>query len=78
MIACAKLQQGSVSPSSLPEHGGCESSGGIDTALRAMTVAVNVKSFRHLSPSIASSEIFRRCSDVAQKLPQLRKSGGSL
>jgi len=26
MIACAKLQQGSVSPSSLPEQGSCESS----------------------------------------------------
>ena len=54
MIACAKLQQGSVSPSSLLEHGGCESSSGFDAELCAMTVAVNVKPFRHLSPSIVA------------------------
>jgi len=54
MIACATLQQGLVSPSSLPEHGAREPSSGIDAERRSVTVAVSVKSFRHLSCTIAT------------------------
>ena len=42
MSACARLQQGLVSPSSLPEHGGREPSSGIDAERRSVTIAVNV------------------------------------
>jgi hypothetical protein len=57
MIACATLHQGSVSQSNQPEHGGCESSSGIDVQRRGMKVTANAKSFLHLSPSIAPKQI---------------------
>ena len=42
MIACAKLQQGSVSPSSLAKRGWCGSASAFDVERHRMTGAVNV------------------------------------